>query len=164
MVIKAITKNVVSDILKETCMLGYKPSDILIDPKHDSGATIKSCVVDKAQYQRFVCKLIYLSNTRPDIALVASASQFMHSPCAILMESFKNPTILKITLEKGLLLLKNLLLHVEAYMDANCAGLIDNSRSTYGYCTFIGGNLITWRIKKQSMVASSNAKAKFRTT
>ncbi|KAI3445697.1 hypothetical protein Pfo_002362 [Paulownia fortunei] len=35
-------------------------------------------------------------------------------------------------------------------------------RSTTGCCTFLGGNLVTWRSKKQSMVARSSAKAEFR--
>ncbi|RDY03473.1 hypothetical protein CR513_12941, partial [Mucuna pruriens] len=36
-----------------------------------------------------------------------------------------------------------------------------NKRSTSGYCMFLGGNLVTWRKKKQKMVARSSTKAKF---
>ena len=36
-------------------------------------------------------------------------------------------------------------------------------RSTTKYCTFLGENLVTWRSKKQSLVARSSAKVKFRT-
>jgi hypothetical protein len=39
--------------------------------------------------------------------------------------------------------------------------LIDR-RSTSGYCTYIGGNLGTWRNKKQGVVVRSSAEAKFR--
>ena len=35
-------------------------------------------------------------------------------------------------------------------------------RSTTGYCTFLGGNLVTWRNKKQNVVARSFAESKFR--
>ena len=35
-------------------------------------------------------------------------------------------------------------------------------RSTSGYCTFVGGNLVTWRSKKQNVVARSSAEAEFR--
>jgi len=28
--------------------------------------------------------------------------------------------------------------------------------STSGYCSFVGGNLVTWRSKKQNVVARSN--------
>ena len=42
------------------------------------------------------------------------------------------------------------------------AGSITDRRSTSGYCTFVGGNLVTWRSKKQSVVARSSAEAEFR--
>lgn len=35
-------------------------------------------------------------------------------------------------------------------------------RSTSGYCSFVGGNLVTWRSKKQNVVARSSAEAEFR--
>ena len=34
-------------------------------------------------------------------------------------------------------------------------------RSTTRYCTFLGGNPVTWRRKKQSLVARFNAKLDF---
>ena len=35
-------------------------------------------------------------------------------------------------------------------------------RSTIGYYTFVGGNLVTWRSKKQNVVARSSAESEFR--
>ncbi|XP_022853783.1 uncharacterized protein LOC111375216 [Olea europaea var. sylvestris] len=51
---------------------------------------------------------------------------------------------------------------VEAFTDADWAGSIEDRRSTTGYCTYVWGNLVTWRSKKQSVVARSSAGAKFR--
>ncbi|XP_059591531.1 uncharacterized protein LOC132253455 [Vitis vinifera] len=39
---------------------------------------------------------------------------------------------------------------------------VTDRRSTSGYCSFVWGNLVTWRSKKQSVVARSSAEAEFR--
>jgi hypothetical protein len=52
-------------------------------------------------------------------------------------------------------------LRVEVYTDTNWAGSTSNRKSTTSYYTFIGDNLVTWRSKKQSVVARSNAEAKY---
>ena len=50
---------------------------------------------------------------------------------------------------------------MEGYSDADWVGS-SNRKSTSGYFTFIGGNLVTWRSKKQKVVALSSAEAEFR--
>ena len=62
----------VLNLLKETGMLGCKLGDTPIDPNHKLGATVDNDAFDKGRYQRLVGKLIYLSQTRPDIAFVVS--------------------------------------------------------------------------------------------
>ncbi|KAL5576844.1 hypothetical protein UlMin_018543 [Ulmus minor] len=52
--------------------------------------------------------------------------------------------------------------NVVTYTDANWARSIDNQRSTSGYFTFVGGNLVTWRSKKQNVVSRSSAEAEYR--
>ena len=51
---------------------------------------------------------------------------------------------------------------MDAYSDADWAGAMDDRRSTSGYFTFVGGNLVTWRSKKQNVVERSSAEAEFR--
>lgn len=57
---------------------------------------------------------------------------------------------------------KNDHLRVEGYTDADWAGSVSDRKSTSGYFTFVGGNLVTWRSKKQNVVALSSAEAEFR--
>jgi len=40
-------------------------------------------------------------------------------------------------------------LRIELYIDANYARSVTNKKSTLGYCMFLGGDLVTWRSKKQ---------------
>ncbi|RVW80534.1 Retrovirus-related Pol polyprotein from transposon RE1 [Vitis vinifera] len=51
---------------------------------------------------------------------------------------------------------------IELYTDADWAGAVDDRRPTFGYFTFVGGNLVTWKSKKQNVVAHSSAEAEFR--
>ena len=48
------------------------------------------------------------------------------------------------------------------YIDADWADVVDDRRSTSGYFTFIVGNLVTWKSKKQNVVARPSVKMKFR--
>lgn len=48
------------------------------------------------------------------------------------------------------------------YTNEDWAGDKTNRRSTSSYFTFVGGNLVTWRSKKQKVVARLSAKSEFR--
>lgn len=51
---------------------------------------------------------------------------------------------------------------VAAYTNADWVGSLTDCRSTSGYCSFVWGNPVTWRSKRQSMVARSSVEAQFR--
>ncbi|RDY03975.1 putative mitochondrial protein, partial [Mucuna pruriens] len=48
-----------------------------------------------------------------------------------------------------------------AYSKQDYAGPVVDRRSTSRYCIFLGGNLATWRSKKQNVVARSSAELEF---
>ncbi|KAL5851107.1 hypothetical protein ACOSQ3_006225 [Xanthoceras sorbifolium] len=154
----------VFDLLKETGMMGCKHADTPMDSTTKLRAKVESGLVDKGRYQRLVGKLIYLSHTRLDIGFAVSyVSQFMNSPNEEQMEAvYRIMRYLKKTPEQGLFFKKHSDRKIEVFADADWAGSIVDRRSTTGYCTYVWGNLVTWRSKKQSVVARSSAEAEFR--
>ncbi|CAN6687056.1 unnamed protein product [Malus baccata var. baccata] len=154
----------VLDLLKETGMLGCKPVDTPIVEKHYLGIYPDQEPVDKGRYQRLVGRLIYLSHTRPDIAYAVSVvSQFMHSPSVDHMEAvMRILAYLKSAPGKGVLYESHGHMRIEGFTDADWAGDVTDRRSTSGYFTFVGGNLVTWRSKKQNVVSRSSAEAEYR--
>lgn len=145
-------------------MTGCKAVETPMDPNVKLKSVAEDEIVDRERYQWLAGRLIYLSHTRPDIAFVVSViSQFMHAPGATHFEAiFRILRYLKGTPGKGLIFRNRGHIQVEAYTDADWAGNINDRRSTSGYCTFVGGNLVTWRSKKQSVVARSSVEAEFR--
>lgn len=106
--------------------------------------------MDVGRYQRHVGCIIYLSLPVPDITYdVSVISQFMHAPTQDHMEIvYRILRYLKGCPRKGILYQWHRYHRVEAYIDADWASSISDSWSASSYCTFIGGNLVTWYSKK----------------
>ncbi|XP_068658097.1 uncharacterized mitochondrial protein AtMg00810-like [Aristolochia californica] len=152
------------NLLSEVGLLECKPTDSPIILNHRFGKYPDQVPRDKGRYQRLVGKLIYLSHTRPDITYAVSVvSQFMHCPSEDHMNVVNQILrYLKFSPGKGLMFSRNHHLWVQGHTDADWAGNISNRKSTSGYFTFVGRNLVTWRSKKQKVVALSSAEAEFR--
>ncbi|KAL4273137.1 hypothetical protein GQ457_13G011320 [Hibiscus cannabinus] len=150
------------DLLQETGLLGCKPVDTPMEPNLQFGRD-EGPKADKEQFQRLVGKLIYLSLTRPDIAFpVNLISQHMTNPTeAHMVAATRILRYLKKTPGHGLIFRKTSDKGVKVYTDSSWAGDLQD-RSISGYCTFVWGNLVTWRSKKQAVVSRSSAEAEFR--
>ena len=51
---------------------------------------------------------------------------------------------------------------IECFTYADCARSKEDRRSTSGYCVFVGGNLVSWKSKKQGVVSRSSAESEYR--
>ncbi|GKB34087.1 ribonuclease H-like domain-containing protein, partial [Tanacetum coccineum] len=119
---------------------------------------------DIGNYQKLVGKLIYLTNTRPDISYaVHCLSQFMHAPLSSHLEAaFRVLRYLKNSPGSGIQINKVGNLKLRAYADSDWARCPATRKSVSGYCVFLGSSLITWKSKKQSTLSRSSAEAEYR--
>jgi Reverse transcriptase (RNA-dependent DNA polymerase) len=150
-------------LLKETGKLGCKPVSTPIDSNVKLNTEDGEPLKDIHYFQRLVGKLIYLTVTRPDMSFaVSQISKFMHSPRTPHLDAVNRILrYLKGTPGKGIWMKRNNTNVICGYSDADWAGSFDR-KSTTGFCTFVGGNLVTWKSKKQNVVARSSAEAEYR--
>ncbi|WZY94075.1 hypothetical protein YC2023_066404 [Brassica napus] len=156
------------DMLKETDVLGGK---IAKTPLEEGYKVLREGEVEEKQlfedpklYRKMVGKLIYLTITRPDICFaVNQVSQHMQAPKVHHWKMVDRILrYLSGTAGQGVWMGCNGSTEVVGYCDADWAGDKVDRRSTTGYCTFIGGNLVTWKSKKQKVISCSSAEAEYR--
>ena len=123
--------------------------------------------MNKERYQRLVGRLLYLCHTRPehtrtDIAFAVSVvSRYMHEPRSDHLEAvYRILRYLKGTPGRGLIFEINKHLVIDGYCDADWASCLDDRRSTSGFCFFVGGNLVSWRSKKQAVLSRSDNRSR----
>lgn len=104
-------------------------------------------------------KLIHLPRTKPDVAYFVS--QYMNNLNEHHLGAInKILRYLKGTLGHGLLFKKLSNSMVELYL-LGTRELTDR-RSTTDYCSYVWDNLVSWRWKKQAIVARNSVKAEYR--
>ena len=151
------------DLLSETGKLGAKSCSSHMAP----GVHLTregELFEDLERYRRLVEKLNYLTVTRPDIAhSVSVVSQYMSSPTVDNWVAVEHILCyLKGAPRRGILYSNHGHNRVECFTDADWAGSKEDRRSTSGYCVFVGGNLISWKSKKQGVVSCSTAESEYR--
>jgi hypothetical protein len=152
------------DLLNDSGLLGSKPAATPLDPSiklHQDGGKPFD---DIASYRRLIGRLLYLTNTRPDISFATQQlSQFLHKPTATHYHAAcRVVRYLKHNPGRGLMFPRSLELQILGYSDADWAGCIDTRKSISGYCFFIGNSLVSWKAKKQIIVSRSSSEAEYR--
>ncbi|XP_039066514.1 secreted RxLR effector protein 161-like [Hibiscus syriacus] len=154
----------VLDLLAKTGMLGCNPVETPMEPGLKFCKKMTGNPVNNETYQKLVGKLIYLSLTMSDIAYsVSIVRQHMSDPREEHLEAVnKILRFLKFTPGAGLIFRKNQDITMKVYTDATWGGELTDRRSVSGYCTYVWGNLVTWRSKKQVVVSRSSDESEFR--
>ena len=120
-------------------------------------------LTDPTKYQKLVGKLIYLTLTRPDITYtVHILSKFMHKPTSIHLQAAKR--VLRYLCKdpgQGIVLANHSKAHLTAYCDSDWRGCPSTRRLTSGFCILLGSSPISWKSKRQFVVARSTAEVEY---
>ncbi|GJW32286.1 putative RNA-directed DNA polymerase [Tanacetum coccineum] len=156
------------ELLHDFGLLGCKPvitplpGNIVLPHKESENDKF---LVNFANYERLVGKLIYLTLTRPDISYdVHCLSQHMHSPLKSHLDiAMRVLKYLKLAHGYGIQFSKrNSVFDINAFSDSDWAKCPFTRRSVFGYCVFVNGCLVSWKSKKQSTLSISSTEAEYR--
>lgn len=155
------------DVLQRFGMENCKPAPTPMDPGLKlRAATDDDQIVDPDVYQAAVGSLLYLSvASRPDIAYAVScAARYTAKPISMHWALVKRILrYLRGTLDLGL---RYTGINAEgefltAFCDADWAGDLDERKSTSGYVMMLSNGAVSWRSKKQTVIALSTAEAEY---
>ncbi|CAA7042627.1 unnamed protein product [Microthlaspi erraticum] len=108
--------------------------------------------------------LQYLTITRPDIQFAVNfVYQRMHQPTIADFSLLKRILrYIKGTINMGLHIHKHNDMTLTAYCDSDYGGCKETRRSTTGFCTMMGPNLLSWSAKRQQTVSKSSTESEYR--
>ncbi|XP_019465318.1 PREDICTED: uncharacterized protein LOC109363473 [Lupinus angustifolius] len=109
-------------------------------------------------------KLLYLTHTRPDISFsVSYLSQFLSKPNDKHFEGAKRILrYIKGSISVGIFMPTVSDFKLKGYTDSDWAGCLDSRKSVFAYCFYLDNSLISWKSKKQQVVARSSAEVEYR--
>lgn len=142
-------KSYAETILERVSLSSCKPCATPIDTKGKLSAQSSDPYSDPNGYRKLVGSLQYLTFTRPDISYaVQHICLYMHDPRMSHVAALKRILCyIKGTLSHGLTLHKSSAISLTAYTDADWVGCLDTHWFTFGYCVFLGDNLVSWSSK-----------------
>ncbi|GJY94132.1 putative ribonuclease H-like domain-containing protein [Tanacetum coccineum] len=160
---RACQDKYVDDILKKFGFSTVKTASTLMETSKTLLKDAEAEDVDVHLYRSMIGSLMYLTTSRPDIMfVVCSCVRFQVTPKVSHLHAMKRIfRYLKGQPKLGLWYPKESPFDLEAYTDSDYAGASLDRKSTTGGCQFLGSRLISWKCKKQSIVANSTTKAEY---
>eukprot|EP00171_Calliarthron_tuberculosum_P001019 IDg1019t1 len=118
--------------------------------------------VDEVSYRQAIGSLMYLMvGTRPDLAFVVGRlSQFCEKPLKSHWTAVKR--VLRYicgTRDRGIQYGASQSLDPVGYSDSDWGGCLETGKSTRGYLFMLAGGAVSWRPRKQTVVATSSCEA-----
>jgi len=152
------------DLLNRAHMLDCKPISTPLSLRPNGLLTDPILLSNPTEYRSLVGGLQYLTLTRPDITYATNIlCQKMQQPTLADLQKLKRVLrYIKGTVDLGIFIHSRSTMHLYGYSDADWAGCADTRRSTTGFCTYLGSNLISWAAKKQPTVSRSSTEAEYR--
>ncbi|KAG6414396.1 hypothetical protein SASPL_127118 [Salvia splendens] len=151
----------IMDLLRDTGMMGCKPSAVPMDPlkklRVDSGKPME----DASKYRRLIGRLLYLCITRPDVTFgVHKLSQYVAKPtdehweaAEIILKYLKGSPC------HGLFYSSSCKMNLSIFCYADWASCQDTRKSMTDYCLYLGNSLISWKSKNQNTISRSSVEA-----
>ncbi|XP_019193104.1 PREDICTED: uncharacterized protein LOC109187371 [Ipomoea nil] len=152
------------DILTESGFLESKPARTPAVTGLKLNNSDGDLIDNPESYRRLVGKLLYLTNTKPDIShAVQQLSQFVDKPRSThLIAAHRVLRYIKGSPGKGLFYSTSSEIKLQGFSDSDWANCAETRKSITSYCIYLGDNLISWKTKKQATVSRSSSEAEYR--
>lgn len=152
------------DLLNRAHMTECKPVSTPLPLRSIAMTNDDILLADPLEYRSIVGGLQYLTITRPDLAYATNllCQKLQHPTIADFHKLKRVLRYVKGTAHLGIFLHSNSSTALYGYSDADWAGCADTRRSTTGFCTYLGSNLLSWSAKKQPTVSHSSTEAEYR--
>jgi len=133
------------DIWTETGILASMPFTTLLMSKNKILFEGANRISNTNSYRRLICKLLYLTNTRPRISFVIHLlSQFLQKLTVHHQQAAQHiMCYIKVNPLEGLFFATNYENQVKAFSDSDWASCPKTRQSTTRYCIFLGFSLIS---------------------